>query len=60
MLERWGVVPLFTAVVLGMTWMAILFAITWRHAESALGAAEPAALGPNDRRRGTECAPAVV
>jgi hypothetical protein len=38
-------VPLFTAVVLGMTWMAILFAaITWRHAEAALGAAEPAAL----------------
>ena len=30
-LERWGVVPLFTAVVLGMTWMAIVFAaITWR------------------------------
>jgi MFS family permease len=31
-LERWGVVPLFTAVVLGITWMAIVFAaITWRH-----------------------------
>ena len=31
-LEHWGVVPLFTAVVLGITWMAILFAtITWRH-----------------------------
>jgi MFS family permease len=31
-LERWGVVPLFTAVVLGITWMAILFAtVTWRH-----------------------------
>jgi predicted MFS family arabinose efflux permease len=33
-LERWGVVPLFTAVVLGITWMAILFAtVTWRHDE---------------------------
>jgi predicted MFS family arabinose efflux permease len=31
-LEHWGVVPLFTAVVLGITWMAIVFAaITWRH-----------------------------
>jgi predicted MFS family arabinose efflux permease len=31
-LERWGVVPLFTAVVLGITWMALVFAaITWRH-----------------------------
>jgi predicted MFS family arabinose efflux permease len=31
-LEHWGVVPLFAAVVLGMTWMAIVFAaITWRH-----------------------------
>ncbi len=34
-LERWGVVPLFTAVVLGMTWMAIVFAaITWRYSDS--------------------------
>ena len=33
-LERWGVVPLFAAVVLGITWMAILFAaITWRHSD---------------------------
>jgi hypothetical protein len=33
-LEHWGVVPLFTAVVLGITWMAIVFAaITWRHDE---------------------------
>ena len=33
-LERWGVVPLFTAVVLGITWMAIVFAaITWRHSD---------------------------
>jgi MFS family permease len=31
-LEHWGVVPLFTAVVLGITWMAIVFAaIVWRH-----------------------------
>ncbi len=31
-LERWGVVPLFAAVVLGITWMAVVFAaITWRH-----------------------------
>ena len=31
-LEHWGVVPLFTAVVLGITWMAILFAaIIWRY-----------------------------
>jgi predicted MFS family arabinose efflux permease len=31
-LEHWGVVPLFTAVVLGITWMAIVFAaITWRY-----------------------------
>ena len=34
-LEHWGVVPLFTAVVLGITWMAIVFAaITWRHDDS--------------------------
>jgi MFS family permease len=33
-LERWGVVPLFTAVVLGITWMAIAFAaVTWRHSD---------------------------
>ena len=32
-LEHWGVVPLFAAVVLGITWMALVFAaITWRHA----------------------------
>ena len=30
-LEHWGVVPLFTAVVAGITWMAIVFAgIAWR------------------------------
>lgn len=33
-LERWGVVPLFTGVVLGITWMAIVFAaIVWRRGE---------------------------
>jgi len=33
-LERWGVVPLFTVVALGITWMAIIFAaITWRHSD---------------------------
>jgi hypothetical protein len=33
-LEHWGVVPLFTSVVLGITWMAIVFAtIIWRHDE---------------------------
>ena len=32
--EHSGVVPLFTAVVLGITWMAIVFAtITWRHSD---------------------------
>jgi predicted MFS family arabinose efflux permease len=40
-LEHWGVVPLFTAVVLGITWMAIVFAaITWRHADATTGAPE--------------------
>jgi len=39
-LEHWGVVPLFTAVVLGISWMAIVFAaIVWRHSET-----EPAAV----------------
>ena len=38
-LEHWGVVPLFAAVVLGITCMAIVFAaITWRHSD---GEAEP-------------------
>ena len=33
-LERWGVVPLFTVVALGITWMAIAFAaITWRYSD---------------------------
>jgi MFS family permease len=33
-LERWGIVPLFTAVVLGITCIAIVFAaITWRHSD---------------------------
>ncbi len=42
-LEHWGVVPLFTAVVLGITWMAIVFAaIAWRHDDGeAVGAVEP-------------------
>jgi predicted MFS family arabinose efflux permease len=36
-LEHWGVVPLFTAVVLGITWMAIVFAaITWRYTDGAV------------------------
>ncbi|HEX4747562.1 MAG TPA: MFS transporter [Gaiellaceae bacterium] len=40
-LEHWGVVPLFTAVVAGITWMAVVFAaITWRHAD---GEPEPTA-----------------
>jgi predicted MFS family arabinose efflux permease len=33
-LEQWGVVPLFSAVVVGITCMAVVFAaITWRHAD---------------------------
>jgi predicted MFS family arabinose efflux permease len=33
-LERWGIVPLFAGVVLGITWMAIVFAaIAWRHSD---------------------------
>ena len=45
-LEHWGVVPLFTGVVVGITWMAIVFAaIAWRHDDpEAAVAAEPAAL----------------
>jgi predicted MFS family arabinose efflux permease len=36
-LERWGVVSLFTAVVLGVTWIAIVFAaIAWRHHDGEL------------------------
>jgi MFS family permease len=36
-LEHWGVVPLFTAVVLGITRMAIVFAaITWRYTDGAV------------------------
>ncbi len=35
-LEHWGIVPLFAAVVLGITAMAIVFAaITWRHSDDA-------------------------
>ena len=44
-LEHWGVVPLFTAVVAGITWMAIVFAaIVLRHREIDAAAAEVAAL----------------
>ena len=46
-LERWGVVPLFTAVVVGISWMALVFAaIAWRHDDRgpAAVAPEPAAL----------------
>ena len=33
-LERWGVVPLFTAVVIGITWITIVFAaIVWRRSD---------------------------
>ena len=33
-LEHWGVVPLFTAVVAGITWLAILFAaFAWRQGD---------------------------
>jgi predicted MFS family arabinose efflux permease len=33
-LERWGVVPLFAAVVLGITWTAIVFAaVAWRQGD---------------------------
>jgi MFS family permease len=41
-LERWGVVPLFTIVVAGITWMAIVFAaVVWRQGD-AVAVAEPA------------------
>jgi MFS family permease len=41
-LEHWGVVPLFTAVVAGITWMAVVFAaIVFRHREEDV-ALEPA------------------
>ena len=45
-LEHWGVVPLFTAVVLGITWMAIVFAaFTWRQGDTDRTlSAEPAPL----------------
>jgi MFS family permease len=43
-LESWGVVPLFTAVVVGITGIAIVFAaIVWRHSEGE-PAVEPALL----------------
>ena len=43
-LEHWGVVPLFTAVVAGTTWMAIVFAaIVLRHRDidAEVAGAEP-------------------
>ena len=43
-LDRWGVAPLFAAVVLGMTWMVIVFAsVVLRHRDAGVTAAEPAA-----------------
>jgi predicted MFS family arabinose efflux permease len=43
-LEHWGVVPLFAGVVLGVTWMALVFAaIVLRHRDAAVAVAEPAA-----------------
>lgn len=43
-LERWGVVPLFTAVVLGITWVAVVFTgIVLRRGDLAEVAPEPAA-----------------
>jgi hypothetical protein len=38
-LEHWGVVPLFAAVVGGITWMAIVYAaIVLRHRDDAVEA----------------------
>jgi predicted MFS family arabinose efflux permease len=43
-LERWSVVTLFTAVVAGITWMAIVYGtIVLRHREVDVPVAEPAA-----------------
>jgi hypothetical protein len=40
--ERWGIVPLFTAVVLGITWIAIAFAaIAWRFSDGKPAAELP-------------------
>jgi len=42
-LDKWGVVPLFAAVVLGMTWMVIVFAsIVLRRRDADVTAVEPA------------------
>ena len=50
MLEHWGVVPLFTAVVLGITLVAIVFAaIVWHHQRADV-AAEPALPLPSPAR----------
>jgi MFS family permease len=44
-LDRWGVAPLFTAVVLGMTWMVIVCAsIVLRHRDADVVGVEPAML----------------
>jgi predicted MFS family arabinose efflux permease len=42
-LERWGVAPLFAATVLGVTWMAVVYAaIVLRHRDVDIAIAEPA------------------
>jgi MFS family permease len=41
-LEHWGVVPLFTAVVLGITWMAVVFAAIVRRHDDGEVVPEPA------------------
>ena len=42
-LERWGVVPLFTATVTGITVMAVVYStIVLRHRDDDLAVAEPA------------------
>jgi hypothetical protein len=60
-LERWDVVPLFTAVVLGIT--RIGHGLRRDHVAALgrrAGARARPDLGRNDRRRGTKYAPAVV
>ena len=43
-LEHWGVVPLFTAVIAGITWMAIVYgALVLRHRDVDVPVGEPAA-----------------
>jgi hypothetical protein len=61
-LEHWGVVPLFTVVVAGMTWLAIVLAtivLRYRDADAAVargdvgrsGRAAAAGAGRSARRR---------